>query len=106
MRSTPAATCGNLLDVESALWTFLDNEAVDPTNNVAERGLRHAVLWRHTSFGTQSSEGSRFVERMLTVRDTLRQQQRDILGYLTEACHAALQHQPAPSLLPQATSSS
>jgi transposase len=65
--------------------------------------LRFGVLWRHTSFGTHSSEGSRFVERMLTVRDTLRQQQRDVLDYLTTACQAALQHHPAPSLLPQRT---
>ena len=85
-----AATCGNLLDVE-------------PTNNPAERGLRFGVLWRHTSFGTHSPEGSRFVERMLTMRDTLRQQQRDVLEYLTTACEAALHHQPAPSLLPQRT---
>lgn len=99
-----AATCGNLLQVESALWTFVDHEGVDPTNNVAERGLRHAVLWRHTSFGTQSAEGSRFVERMLTVHDTLRQQQRDILAYLTEACQAPLHRRAAPSLLPAASS--
>ena len=85
-----AATCGNRLDVE-------------PTNNPAERGLRFGVLWRHTSFGTHSPEGSRFVERMLTMRDTLRQQQRDVLEYLTTACEAALHHQPAPSLLPQRT---
>ena len=99
-----AATCGNLLDVEPALWTFArPHGTVEPTNNSAERGLRFGVLWRHTSFGTHSPEGSRFVERMLTVRDTLRQQQRDVLDYLTTACEAALQHHPAPSLLPQRT---
>lgn len=49
---------------------------------------------------THSPDGSRFVERMLTVRDTLRQQHRNVLEYLTEACQAALQHQEAPSLLP------
>ena len=96
-----AATCANLLDVEPALWTFARREGVEPTNNEAERALRHGVLWRHTSFGTHSADGSRFVERLLTVRDTLRQQQRSVLDYLTTACHAALHQQPAPSLLPQ-----
>ena len=99
-----AATCGNLLAVEPALWTFARKPGVEPTNNDAERALRHGVLWRHTSFGTHSPNGSRFVERMLTVRDTLRQQQRNVLDYLTTACQAALHNQPAPSLLPQANS--
>ena len=66
----------------------------------SERALRHGVLWRHTSFGTHSAEGSRFVERLLTVRDTLRQQQRNVLDYLRMACDAAVSKQPAPSLLP------
>ena len=99
-----AATCGNLLDLEPALWTFARRAGVEPTNNEAERALRHGVLWRHTSFGTHSADGSRFVERLLTVRDTLRQQQRSVLDYLTTACHAALHQQPAPSLLPQTNS--
>ena len=99
-----AATCGNLLAIEPALWTFVrKNGDVEPTNNAAERGLRHGVLWRLTSFGTHSPDGSRFVERMLTVRDTLRRQERHVLDYLTTACYAVLYHQPAPSLLPQDT---
>ena len=99
-----AATCGNLLDLEPALWTFARRPGVEPTNNEAERALRHGVLWRHTSFGNHSADGSRFAERLLTVRDTLRQQQRSVLDYLTTACHAALHQQPAPSLLPQTSS--
>jgi len=95
-----AATCGNLLAVEPALWTFVRREGVEPTNNAAERALRHGVIWRHTSFGTHSAAGSRFVERMLTVRDTLRQQQRNLLDYLNTACHATHHNEPAPSLLP------
>ena len=73
---------------------------MEPTNNAAERALRHGVLWRHTSFGSHSAEGSRFAERLLTVRDTLRQQQRNVLDFLTLACYAALRNQPEPSLLP------
>ena len=95
-----AATCANLLDLGPALWTFVRTEGIEPTNNEAERALRHGVLWRHTSFGTHSAQGSRFVERLLTVRDTLRQQQRNVLDYLRMAGDAAVSQQPAPSLLP------
>lgn len=79
-------TCQNILKVEKALWTFARVEGVDPTNNAAERALRRAVLWRRKSFGTQSEAGSRFVERILSVITTLRQQGRDVLEYLTAAC--------------------
>ena len=75
-------------------------EGVEPTNNAAEQALRHGVLWRKTSFGTQSTSGSLFVERMMTVVTTLRQQKRNVLDYLTAACEAALQGQTPPSLLP------
>jgi transposase len=93
-------TCRNLLQREAALWTFVWESEVEPTNNRAERPLRRAVLWRRRSFGTQSAAGSHFVARILTVVTTLRQQQRDVLDYLTAACTAAIRREPAPSLLP------
>ncbi len=93
-------TCRNLLKLEAALWTFVWEADVDPTNNRAERPLRRAVLWRRRSFGTQSRAGSQFVERILTAVTTLRQQRRDVLEYLTAACAAAIRGEPAPSLLP------
>jgi len=93
-------TCRNLLKLEAALWTFVWESEVDPTNNRAERPLRRAVLWRRRSFGTQSEAGSQFVARILTAVTTLRQQQRDVLDYLTAACTAAIRKEPAPSLLP------
>ena len=96
-------TCQNTpigVKLESALWTFVWAEGVEPTNNSAERPLRRPVLWRRRSFGTQSEAGSRFVERVLTAVTKLRQQQRDVLDYLTEACAAAVRGDPAPSLLP------
>jgi hypothetical protein len=77
-------TCRNLLKLEAALWTFVWETGVEPTNNGAERPLRRAVLWRRRSFGTQSETGSQFVERILTAVTTLRQQRRDVLDYLTE----------------------
>jgi transposase len=93
-------TCRNLLKREAALWTFVWEPGVEPTNNAAERPLRRAVLWRRRSFGTQSGAGSQFVERILTTVTTLRQQHRDVLDYLTAACTAAICKNPAPSLLP------
>jgi hypothetical protein len=92
--------CRNLLKLEAALWTFVWEADVEPTNNRAERPLRRAVLWRRRSFGTQSAAGSQFVERILTTITTLRQQRRDVLDYLTAACAAAIRKDPAPSLLP------
>jgi transposase len=93
--------CENLLKLEGALWTFVDVEGVEPTNNQAERCLRRAVLWRRRSFGTQSAEGSLFVARILTAVTTLRQQRRDVLDYLTVACAAAICGAEPPSLLPE-----
>ena len=96
-----AATCRELLAGEKHLWTFRRVAGVDPTNNAAERALRHAVIWRKTSGGTESDAGSPFVERMLSVVATCRQQGRNVLEYLI-ACHEAhLLGHPAPSLLPK-----
>lgn len=89
----------SLLKLWPALWTFLTVEGVEPTNNAAERAIRPAVLWRKGSFGTQSDAGARFVERLLTVTATLRQQERNLLDFLTEVCNANLSGQPPPSLL-------
>jgi transposase len=95
-----AATCRDILKREAALWTFVRVEGVEPTNNLAERQVRPGVLWRKRSFGTQSQAGSRFAERIMTVVATLKQQHRNVLDYLTEACDAAICGKPAPSLLP------
>jgi len=94
--------CANILKLEVALWTFVTVEGVEPTNNAAERALRRAVLWRRRSFGTQSPAGSQFVAHLLTVVTTLRQQERDVLDYLTDACAAHNTGAAPPSLLPQA----
>lgn len=93
-------TCREILKLRQALWTFVRHEGVEPTNNAAERALRPGVLWRKGSFGTQSAEGSHFVEAMMTVVATLKQQHRNVLDYVTAACEAALYGEPAPSLLP------
>jgi transposase len=99
-RARTGRTCRGLLKLEPAMWLFVRVRGIEPTNNAAERALRHAVLWRRTSFGTQSVSGSVFVARMLTVIMTLRAQKRNVLEYLTQACQAARVGQAAPSLLP------
>jgi transposase len=98
-----AGTCRELLAAETHLWTFVRVEGIEPTNNEAERSLRHAVLYRKTSGGTDSESGSRFVERILTVVATCRQQNINVLDYLTRCYQAHLDGQPAPSLLPSAS---
>jgi transposase len=96
-----AATCRELIVHERKLWAFVWQEGVEPTNNAAERALRHAVLWRKGSGGTDSPQGSRFVERVLSVRETCRQQGRGLLDFLVACCHARLKGKDAPSLLPK-----
>jgi transposase len=99
-----AALCRELRKWWPALWTFARVVGVEPTNNVAERALRPAVLWRKGSFGSDSEAGSRFAERLLTVAATCRQQGRPLLDFLVAAGEAALDGITAPSLLraPQA----
>ena len=94
------AVCREVTKLYDALWTFVRVEGVEPTNNAAERAIRPGVLWRKGSFGTHSADGSRFVEAMMTVVATLRQQHRNVLAYVTDACQAAYPGEPAPSLLP------
>jgi transposase len=93
--------CRELHEHRAWLWTFVRQEGVEPTNNAGERALRHAVIWRKLSFGTQSVGGSRFAETMLTVIETCRQQRRSAFEYLTTAIHSHLAHQTTPSLLPK-----
>jgi transposase len=97
-----SGTCTHLLEHEESLWTFVNVEGVEPTNNAAERVLRHGVLYRNSSFGTQSTAGSRFVERVLTVEATLRQQGRSVVAFVVNAVEARLHGHAAPSLLPSA----
>jgi transposase len=97
------SVCKELWKHREHLWTFVDVAGVEPTNNAAERALRHAVIWRKLSFGTQSAAGSRFVERMLTALETCRRQGRNAFAWLTQAVRAAFSGQPAPSLLAAAS---
>ena len=95
-----SAMVADLVEWEESLWTFARVEGIEPTNNLAERTIRKAVLWRKGSYGSMSPDGSRFVERMLTVCESLRAQGRSILDFLEESIRAALCGRPQPSLLP------
>jgi transposase len=91
-------TCLTILDVESALWSFVYEEGIAPINNATEQALRPAVVWRGLSFGSSSESGSQVFARMLSVNRTLKVQGRSVLGFLTESCIAARQGKEPPSL--------
>ena len=80
-------------------------EGVEPTNNDAERALRHGVIYRKLSGGTDSESGSRFVERMLSVVATWRQQEINVLDYLTGCYRAHLEGSPITLLIPTSPTS-
>jgi regulator of replication initiation timing len=102
-RAKTGRSCKELLGLEPAMWLFVRRDDVEPTNNFGERLLRFAVLWRRMSQGTQSQHGSLFVGRLLTVTETLRLQNRNVLEYLTQVCEAARAGTDPPSLLPDSS---
>ena len=94
-----ARFCMRLGEAVERHWLFVLEDGVEPTNNQAERVQRRAVLWRRRSFGCRSAEGCRFVERLLTVVETLKLQKQNVLDYLEQAIAAHRRHQPCPQLL-------
>jgi transposase len=93
-----SGSCADILVHKAALWTFIDNDGVEPTNNHAEREIRAFVLWRKRSFGTQSARGNVFAENLMTVAHTARKQKKNVLTFLTECCEAQRDETRAPSL--------
>ena len=94
-------TCRKLLKVTGALWTFLEIEGIEPTNNAAERALRQSVIQRKISHGVQSTKGAICRSRLLTVTTSLRQQGRDVWQFLEQAWIAHHRGGVMPSLLPE-----
>jgi transposase len=92
--------CAGILEEYDALWTFCDVPGIDPTNNDAERAMRHPVILRKISGGTQSQRGNRWTERILSVTETCRRQRRSLRQYLLDAITANLHQQPIPTLVP------
>jgi transposase len=88
----------NLLKRWPALWTFASVPGVEPTNNHAERGLRGAVIYRKLSLGSQSEEGERSIERLLSASVTCRLQRRSLFGYLSDVLAAKIRGDPVPLL--------
>jgi transposase len=99
-----AGVARRILRLEKCLWVFVDVPGVEPTNNYGERTIRQGVIYRKLSFGTRSERGSRFIERILTVVTTLKQQKRNPLEFLTQALWAYRRGLPPPSLLPASDS--
>ena len=95
-----ARFAAGLLEEYEALWTFCEVPGINPTNNAAERALRHGVIMRKTQLGTQSEKGNRWIERICSVRETCMLQSRSAVAYLTEAATAAHHGQPIPTLVP------
>jgi transposase len=82
------------------LFTFLEEEGVEPTNNSAERALRTGVQWRKVSFGNRSAPGELATARLLTVSETCDLQQLNTLAFLAAAITCHRRRQPVKSLLP------
>ena len=89
----------DLLRQWEALWTYVHEDGAVPTNNEAERAVRKAVLWRRGSFGVNSEDGARFVERILTLSGTTHRRGLNLLDWLTRAIHAELNEEPSPALV-------
>lgn len=96
-----AGMAKQILKLKEALFTFVEVEGIEPTNNAAERAIRPAVVYRKSSFGTFSEAGSRFLERIMSVVQTCKAQERNVHDFLTRALDAYLRNQPAPSLVPE-----
>lgn len=101
-----AGTCRHILSHKEALWQFIEVENIEPTNNTAERILRMLVIWRKTSFGTQSPRGSLYMERIMSIVATCRLQGKNTLEYLTASARSHLLGDVYPSLIPLAANTS
>ncbi len=98
-KSRSSGMAKRLLKQKAALWTFVDKEGIEPTNNIAERRIRPAVIWRKNCFGNDSEEGAQYTERILTTVATTRQHGKSAFDYLSDACTAFRQGIDVPSLL-------
>lgn len=94
-----AGKCCRIFNARKHLWIFVEREDVEPTNNLAERMIRQGVLWRKSSFGTQSERGARYVERVLSVAATCKLQQRSVIDFMRAVCQSHMQKLSAPALI-------
>lgn len=85
-----ARSLGAVMDT---LWTFLKVHGVEPTNNRAERALRFGVIWRKRCFGSQSDKGQRWVERILSLKETCRIKNKASFPILVDLANAHFKEQ-------------
>lgn len=92
--------CKALLVAEPMLWRFLQSPGLELTNNTAERALRPYVIWRKTSFFTQSERGNLFRARIMTVSESCRR--LDLCAYrlLRQVCEQGIRKEPITIRLP------
>lgn len=92
--------CAALLRDEPMLWRFLESPGLELTNNTAERALRPYVIWRKTSFFTQSERGDRFRAHVMTVCESCRR--LDLCAYrlLRQVCEQGIRKQLVTVRLP------
>ncbi len=93
------STCSDFFHRFDKLWVFVYTENVEPTNNAAEQRLRHGVIWRKLSHGSQSEVGERFVERVMTVAMTLKLLSQNSFEYFTKCFKAFIKGGHSPPVL-------
>lgn len=93
-----SGSCADILAHKLALWTFVEHEGVEPTNNHGEQEIRAFVLWRKRCFGTQSERGNVFAQNLMTVAHTARKQKKNVFDFLTRCCEAQRDKTATPSL--------
>jgi hypothetical protein len=94
-----ARTARGLLKHWNHLFTFLEHEGVEPTNNSAERGIRPAVQWRKICFGNQSEAGQVLTARLLTATRTCLLQNKNPFEFLVDSITTHRLGLPTPSLV-------
>jgi transposase len=97
------ALAREILNDWDAVIAFVHDPTLPPTNNDAERALRHAVIARRISFGTRTDEGSRCYAAALSVIETCRKRALDVATYarnLFATARQGLPHPPIPVAQP------
>ena len=89
----------SLLKHWDGLFTFLDHEGVEPTNNSAERAVRPAVQWIKICFGNQSEEGRDLTARLLTAERSCILQGRNPYQFIVDSVIAYRNGLPGPTLV-------
>jgi hypothetical protein len=70
-----------LFEHNEGLFTFLEHEGVEPTDNSVEGALCAGVQWRKICFGTRSAQGELATARLLTIAETCELQGLNVLAW-------------------------